>query len=975
MTIYTIPSEVNFLEELAQYVLDEVAGSDNSLQDVLILLPNRRSCQNLREIFLDKSDGHILLLPNIRPLGDVEEEELYFADIPDIAEKLADLPPVLSAVRREFLLVELIKTLEQSTGVQTRTLRQRILLARELTRLLDQVLIEEVSFDALTRIVPAEFSSHWQITLKFLEILSVSWPQILKENGVMEAAERRNKLLTLQAAHWQKAPPKTPVIAAGSTGTMPATARLMKVIANLPAGKVILPGCEFDMDDQSWDGLEASHPQALFKDLCQKMDIERTDIRYLKEAYRVRTARGLLAAEMMRPAATGYLWRDISQENQSLIRNHLDSIKLYACDNTRQEAMVIALKLREVLESPGKTGALVTPDRNLAQQVKSICTRWGITIDDTGGTRLADSTLGSYILQSLNVMDAAVMPAQLLGFLKHPLSTFGRARGDVLKEIANIDETLRGPEPKDLFQSLEHFNLAGDIAALRGEFPVFADPEDAPLSVYLEQHLSLLEKCADDHDGAGADKIWRGDEGEAAAKLFSHLLNEQIEPVYLSSRDYKEFITLYLQGILLRPKYGTHPRLLIMGQIEARLMKADVMILSGLNEGTWPASVSASPWMSRPMRTEFGLPDLERSIALAAHDFIQAFSAPEVVLTRAQRIDGAPSVPARWLERLDIVINACGAHADSLRDGQLRGWAITMDQPSGDAIPARRPAPMPDIYKRPGALYVTAIETWMRDPYSIYAAYILNLRPLKDIELQADAAQRGTWIHDIFAWFVKTYPAQIPDNAVEILLAKALESKDAPREIALFLPRMRRLIDWFITQEAIWRKEAVIVPDAIETKGSIDLDGFVLSAKADRIDRMKAENAATIIDYKTGRVPANTDIMSGLSPQMSLEGLILSKGGFGDISTDRLHALKFLKLSGALVAGEAVDVKVKGEAGLETLIDEAESGLRALIAEFAKRETPYISLPNTDNAPPEEWQTYSHLARVQEWATIEDGEG
>lgn len=973
MNVFTIPSDHNFLEDLAKNILKESKNGQFPLSEYQILLPNRRSCQNLRDLFLDLSDGQILLLPRIHPIGDVDEQELYFSPTPEIASEIANLPPSISVIQRQFLLTKLIEALEDQTATQTRTFRQRLVLAKTLGEFLDQIIIEELSFESLQQIVPEEFAHHWQITLEFLEILSVAWPKILKERGVVESTEHRKQLIDIQARYWSQNPPPTPIIIAGSTGTMPASVRLMKVVASLPNGQVILPGLDLLLDGKSWDSLSPSHPQSLIKQLLYEMDIERADVKQFQDSENMNTARRTLVREIMRPAETIDQWRLLNENSLQDMQQDLKDVDLYECDTLRQEAFVVALKLREVLETPGRTAALVTPDRKLAQQTKLICQRWGINLDDTAGVRLSDTSLGQFIIQVLKVYQSEFKPSDVLSLLKHPLCCMGKNRQEIEKQVLNIDIELRGPVPQNIFDKLKDYPVASMLREIYDQYAYSYKEENKPLESHIRLHLDLLEELASTDGVEGAEYLWSRDEGEAAAALFHRILAEGQDLGEISALDYIDVIESLMKNVLLRPKYGTHPRLLIMGQIEARLIKADVMILSGLNEGTWPILPEASPWMSRPMQTEFGLPDSERAIALAAHDFSQAFSAKEVILTRTLRQNGTATVPARWLQRLDIILKAGNFTPDTIRTGSLKDWANKIDQSDDIPVPANRPQPRPHLSRRPASLPVTAIETWMRDPYSIYAKYILNLRPLDSVEQASDAAQRGNWLHEMFEWFVRTYPESMPSNAQKLMVEYALNSDKAPAENTLFLPKLERLVEWFVQYETEWRQIAKTLPQALEIRGDMDLDGFNLHATADRIDVVEQDNRPVIIDYKTGRIPSNADIVNGLSPQITLEGAILKSGGFNNVPLD-ISALKFIKVSGGRTPGEEVFVEGRNVPDLETLINDALEGLKALLAEFQNEETPYLSLPDVSKAPPEEWQSYAQLARVQEWATIEEGD-
>ena len=72
--------------------------------------------------------------------------------------------------------------------------------------------------------------------------------------------------------------------------------------------------------------------------------------------------------------------------------------------------------------------------------------------------------------------------------------------------------------------------------------------------------------------------------------------------------------------------------------------------------------------------------------------------------------------------------------------------------------PIAQPAPKPPRATRPLKLSVTAIEDWLRDPYTIYAKYILKLDPLDPVDMPLSAADRGSAIHEALGEFTKTLP-------------------------------------------------------------------------------------------------------------------------------------------------------------------------------------------------------------------------
>lgn len=987
LKVYNIPAGIPFASALAAGLLEQGAAENIPLTRFRILLPTRRACRNLRDTFLNLGKGQPLLLPRLQPIGDVDEDELIIELAgQETAEQLLQLPPAISPLRRRVLLARHIMSLPD----YTRGPDQDFALAGALGRLMDQVYTEGLDLKDLAGLVEEEqLARHWQITVKFLEILSKSWPAILKEHGVIDAADRRDRLLAALAETWKKNPPSYPVIAAGSTGSIPATGKLLHIIAGLPHGAVVLPGLDQGLDQESWEALDDTHPQATLKQLLGRMQIKRTDVHLwpcnhgtqsepssLTE--KKRAARNWLATETMRPAATANCWQNLQlgKESRHNLNESLKQVMRFECDTAQDEARLIALLMRETLEEPERTAALITPDRTLARRVTMVCRRWGIGVDDSGGQPLSETPLGSFLRLVPQTFQTALRPGLLAALLKHRHCHLGIEKGALNRLTGRFEsEVLRGPAPRGGFAGLrKRVEQAGSDSTLVDMLESISMPflalmqNSAPFSEFLDEHIRLAEKIATRPDGSHT--LWQDEEGEAAALFLADLREQAALMPHVTGEAYLDIIEQLMRTINIRPNYGIHPRIFVYGQLEARLIRADLVILGGLNEGTWPPDPGNDPWMSRPMREKFRLPALERSVGLAAHDFVQGFNAPHVALTRARRVDGAPAVPARWLQRLDTVLQALGIDPAIMEYTDYMHWQEIMDAPQGDTVPLSRPQPRPPVEKRPDSLYVTAIEKWMRDPYSIYARYILNLRKLPDLEEQADAAERGTMMHGILDKFVQAHPRALPSEPLQVLLDMGREDLvdrlEDPRLWGFWWPRFERLANWFVRHEQHWRLEAT--NSATESKGTVtlDIDGapFTLSAKADRID--KRADGYAVIDYKTGSCPSAADVNNGYAPQLPLEAIIISEGGFAGLPADDVAYMGFWSLSGGIKPGEEKEVKADTE--------QARAGLLKLVRAFRDPQTPYYSLPRPAKAPPADWQDYAHLARVQEWTALDDAE-
>lgn len=970
--VFTIPAGLSFVDVLAAGLLERTGGDAMALAAHVVLLPTRRACRSLREAFLRRAGGRPMLLPRMMPLGDLDEDELSL-----VGPEPIDLPPALSGLKRQLLLTRLILAMGDARGGSAPTPDQAVRLAAELGRLIDAVHTERLGFARLETLVPDDLSRHWQITLQFLEIVTDQWPIMLAEQGCIDAADRRNRILGAQAALWRAAPPAFPVIAAGSTGSVPATADLLAVIAGLPSGQVILPGLDTAMDAQSWQALEAAHPQYGLKRLLDRLGVEPGAVAPWSAARPPLPERTRLVSEAMRPAATTDRWRSLSP----LDGNALDGVTRLDCPGPREEAGVIALMLREAAEFDGRTAALVTPDRTLARRVAAEMARWGIGIDDSAGHSLDLTAPGAFLLLTARMAADDFAPHAILAALKHPLAAGGQDAAAFRAMVRRLEHgVLRGPRPDAGLAGLRKAagrdkGLDGWLAGLEimaAPFAALAARGAVPLPDLVRAHMEFAEALATDHRLPGPARLWKGEAGEAAAAFAAELADAAAVLPPLAGAAYPALLAALMAGRAVRPQWGGHPRLHIWGPLEARLQHADLVILGGLNEGTWPPEAEADPWMSRPMREDFGLPPPERRIGLSAHDFAQAFCAPRVVLTRAARVDGTPTVPSRWLLRLDTVLKATGLLE---AEGRRHAWQATvpldqhalLDRP--DAIrPARPPAPRPPLMARPRTMSVTRVETWMRDPYAVYARSILGLEALKPIDADPGAADYGTLVHKALEVFLDRHRDRLPADAEGALLDIGREVFAAemarPGVWAFWWPRFERIARWFVATER--ERRPGVAATLCEIKGTLEISApggpFTLTAKADRIDVLK-DGGVALIDYKTGSIPSKKEVAAGFSPQLPLEAVIARHGGFPGVPPAEIAELAFWRLSGGEQAGEE---KSAGDDPM-TLADEALAGLVALIAAFDDPATPYEARPHPDRAP--RYSDYLHLARVKEWAS------
>ncbi|MCK5575960.1 MAG: double-strand break repair protein AddB [Sphingomonadales bacterium] len=981
--VFNIPQGVPFVDAFARGLMEHFPDPDD-LANLTLLLPNRRAARALSGAFLRLSDGHAMILPRMHALGDVDEDDLAFSLPADAAKDMLQLNPAIGEQDRLIMLTKLVLSAAPNLGHDDMTMGQAARLAKDLAAFLDEVQIERIDISALKDLAPEAFAAHWQQTLKFLSIVIEIWPQTLEGLGLMDPMARRNRLMEILADHWRTSPPDGPVIAAGSTGSMPATADLMKVVCHMPEGALVLPGLDDSADDETWGALskEATHPQYPLARLLAHVNISRDEVRPWSLGQReeallqANMPRVRFAREALRPAETLDGWTNLTFEPTDIARD----IRLVECPTGRGEAGVIALKLREALEEKGRTAALITPDRNLARRVKSELSRWNIEIDDSAGEALMTTPPGALMRLIAQAVEEQFAPIPLLALLKHPLVAGGMGRGYWLNHVRALENpALRGTRPaaglKGLKRALpddELHHIIDQLQDLTQPLTALYRKKTSSLNDLIAAHIQVAEAlCATDKT-AGADILWSGENGEGMARFLEGLIAAADPLNAMPTAEYGGFFEQLMAGHVVRRPYGAHPRLFIWGTIEARLQSADTVVLGGLNEASWPPDVGDDPWMSRPMREAFGLPPLERRIGLSAHDFIQSLGAKDVLLTRAEKIDGTPIVPSRWISRMKALGPISGGNAP---------WHAIyeqLDNPSGEPTPCKPPAPCPPVADRPQKLSVTRIEKWMSNPYDIYASYLLRLRKLDEIDQDPGPAEKGNMFHDALDQWAVKHGNTRGDDALKALLdegKKALKPLEVrPGVWNFWWPRFEQVAHEFVT--LLDERDPTHKIEATEIKGEWQIKGtarpFTLTATADRIDWIKDQKAYSIIDYKTGSVPEKKRILAGYASQMPLEMLMLEEGAFKGLNPAPVGDIEYWRISGSRDAPiENKPIKVEWQIEKE----KARKGLIELINAFNAEATPYLSNPKPRWV---KFDDFRHLARVDEWMNalpVDEGVG
>lgn len=965
--IFNIAQSCSLVDVLATKFSRIYADNPLELANVLFLLPNRRACVSLRDAFVRDNGLKPSILPQIVPIADADEDEIFLNGSAN-SEVLRQLPPAIDNYERLFLFTRLIISKPAEYGLPEMTFAQAFALAQDLAKLMDVFYNEQLSFDGLKNLVPEQYAVHWQETLNFLQIISKYWPQILQERGLCDMVNRKNALLKAQAEIWQNNKPSGQVVAAGITALFPGLKQLLKTIKNLPNGEIYFYGLDKQLEDEAWEQADESHPQYELKQLLEFLQISRFEVKDAVKPHNA--AREKLVSEMMRPALSTLEWRSLSAD--SLPSEATENLHLITTEDMGQEASAIAVIMRDTLNTASKTAALVTTDRNLARRVAAELERWQIKIDDSAGKPLHLTPVGIYLRSILEVLEADFSDSSVLALLKSPFIRLNSDLASVRRRVRDYELALRTPAYSGIKKEIPE-KLLQDVVLLKQTIrplaELYANPQ-ADFTALLQTHLQVAEALSGSKNGGGDKVLWRGDDGRKAAALFSKVLPqlkvlEQIDP-----KQYAAVLTRLMATETVRPLYGTHPRLKILGPIEARFNQYDVVIVGEVNEGVWPVLPSSDPWMSRPMKKDFGMPLPEKAIGVMAADFCQLMCAPEVYLTRAKRVTGTPMNKSRWLLRLETVLKAYGKEAETLLDYKYTSLARLQDTPAvQDKIVV--PAPKPPIESRPRRLSASWLERLICDPYSVFAAKILRLKQLDAPDKDLSFADYGNLIHGILEEFNTKFPQELPSDAREQLINIGLnkfQSAEISAELrAFWWPSFVKTVDWVLAQEAICRPDIKQIYNEVEGQMEFAAPAgpFIAEARADRLNFNK-DGSIDIIDYKTGSIRSNKQVHAGYAPQLPIEGLIAASGGFSKngrkIPTGKVNKLSYWRLGNKITEITETD----------KVLAQTRENLQKLISAFDFETTPYLARPNPKYVP--KYSEYDHLERIKEWATEEDDE-
>jgi ATP-dependent helicase/nuclease subunit B len=980
-TVAYIPLGRSFLHDVARGMMTQSRRLNIDLANMILFLPTRRSVREMTDIFLNLTPHQGLILPNMRAVGDMDDQELELVTTAMTGVPVS-IPPAVPPFERTVVFARLIRARDPDMPFA-----RALAIAHDLEQFLNEVQNESLTLDGLDGLVALDYAEHWQKTLDFLDILRTAWPAYLTAGGMIDPAHRRNALIQSVIDMWRVAPPTVPVIAAGITGSLPSVAALLAAVSSLPQGQVLLSGFDPDPWRIMADAIDPLHPQYELSRTLNKVGVDPNDLAVwsdsMEEGGQIDSSRVFFNAVMV-PGSKSMDWVNLNAIHPpgyfKDVLKHLDIVEV---DTHADESRVIALRLRQILNDSKARVLIVTPDRSLALSVIESCRRFGIELNDSAGTPFIQTPVGGYLDFIVQMADTLFAPDTVLSFLDHPL-----VDPEKINHAARVDLEQRG---------LRHFALGADVTrhiallttrgctpdaialyqTLLDQFAPLISGVARSVTEWARAHIAAAEYFVRSPEGTAS--LWHGEDGGVAQDVFQTLGISLAADQIISFHDYLALYRDLVEQARVNWRGVGHPQVQLLGVFEGRLMRADHVILAGFNEESWPGSLASGPWMSRAMRANFGLPPVEQSVGRMAHDVMQWVVGSRVLITRSRRVDGQDTTPSRWLDRMDTVIAALSGHTVPHRNRQLPILVRQLDEAPGVLPPRIRPMPAPPVALRPKIYSATRLETLICDPYHFYAQKILRLHPVLPFAAPVDARAWGTLVHRVLELFSNAYKDHLPSPGENIwgpFIAQVFLEQSIPLDVQRdIMPKLQKTLDQFLVKDRAWRKKgAYPVATEITFKHGVMINGMsiTVSAKLDRVDQW-AHSGVAIFDYKTStQTPTRKSVLARTSPQLPIQTLVATVG-----TSDTLGPIGKVETVGYWrVTGRPLDFVLWDDAGTSSvseLLSGTNEGVKSVIATFLDPTMPYMPVPNPTEDPG--YEDYHVLSRREEWYGVDTANG
>lgn len=968
MNILNIPGCFNFLKSVHEFIINRT-NDKLSLSNFTILLPSRRSCNELKRIFLENSSNSAIILPNIRAIGDIDYDDLVLKQInKNDLENFSDFSNNTSRIKYKILLIkELLKWAKSSNKnlFKDITIEQASNLALELEKFLNEVNRNGLNLDDLEKIVDDEYSQHWQEVLNFLEIFGKKWNKFIKDNNVISVVDFKSRMIEFNAEYFKKNKPLNPIVIAGVSGSVKSTCEFIKSLIKYDNCYYFFKDLNKNLTEDEWKEIGVFHPQYSFKNLLDNcINCERDRVKNLEfnNCLIVNPIIEKILSFSMLPYNETHKW----QSKLNIKKEDFSHISKIECNNSFEELSVISLITKHVHETSNDNVAIITSDEIFANQLAVELKNLNLDVNNAFGNKISRTEVVKFLFLILDVIKNKYETVAFLSLLKHDFTLFGYNKNELNRLTLLLeDKILRGYgnlgcegilKKVNEFGNLELIDFIKKIMETLDKFKC----EKLNFQSVIKLHIELAENIASNSEVVGSNAFWNNSKnGDELLNFFNEVIKESESYGDIKNCDEYSYLLDYLIAEnSYSDRYSIHPMVNIISPQEAKLINYDLIILTNLNDGRFPPHISTDPWMSKSMRKAFGLPDRDELIGNFAYDFTQFLCNKKVILTRSLKEDGVPTVKSKYLMRLETFL-LCQNHL-KLEENNIWKEVFKKRNFAEQNIIIKRPKPKPPLDRRPRELYATKIEKLMNNPYDIYAEKILNLKKKDDFYENKIFAFFGSAVHEALENYIKNYKAAEFAKLYEKLIKYGKESFDkyftdeTSRE--LFFIRFSNIAEWFIEQdEAVRASGYNVYAERIEKLYMKNID-FTIAAKIDRIEENEF-GSINIIDYKTGNTPSTSDVLTAKKPQLIIEAIVLENK-----KTDKLVYWS--------IKGKGDEKIQEIDSDICELVNKGRDGIVRLITHFNVFENSYIATAFDLNDQNHYASDYKHLSRVEEWGYL-----
>jgi len=960
MVIFDIPSNYNFLGSVCDFIFEK--SCDISIQDLVVFLPSRRSCNELKRLFLAKSKNDAVILPTIKAIGDVDYDDILLRQISK--DDMGEFPIFAnntSRIRYKILLIrELLRWTKSSSKeiFLAITVEQVANLALEFEKFLDEVNKNGLDLDNLNDIVDEEYSKHWQEILNFLQVFGKKWNKFVVDSNIISLASYKTQMIEFNARFFEKNRPTNPIIMAGIDANTAAICRLIRSLLPYDNCYFLTKGLDRTLNNDEWESVDCFHPQYFIKKLLEKcLSVDRKQIKSINYPDNIVVSEELckILSYSMLPYNFTHKWQDKIHLDEICFNN----ITKIECEDEFQELSIISYILK--CKSEAKNIAVITKDARFAKQLEINLNGMGLSANNAFGNKISHTPFVKFFFLLLDVIQNDFESVALLSLLKHDFALFGHDKNDLNTLVLALEDKVLRKHGNiginGLIKACDDTKLKDFLHNIRNKTRIKLPDTFQNI---LQQHLEIMEKIATNSHTNASDLFWNNTCGYDILAFFNEIIAESADYGIVKTLDeYRCLLNYLIAENSYSDKYSVHPFISIISPDEARLINYDLIVVANLNEGQFPPHITTDIWMSNSMRRSFGLPEKDELIGRFGYDFIQFLCNKEVILIRALKYEGTLTTKSKYLSRLETFLKCQNL---TLREGNIWKEVWKKYNATTPCEVIKRPTPKPPLSQRPKELYATQLETLKNNPYDIYAKKILKLFKKDDFYKNKSFALFGSAVHQALELYSKNYPSGLSDEEkIATLMQYGKKSFDEyfidPSSKEIFFIRFINIAKWFVpTDEKIRNNGYTVIVEETKKHTFKNLD-FTVSAKIDRIEKNNL-GEINICDYKTGTVPNNSNVISGIKPQLIIEAVILRN----ELNT--INKLAYWSIKGKM--GDNIQ-EITPQNSLNELIDTGEEWIQKLVAYFQVYENSYIATCYDLNNDAQRSSDYKHLSRVEEW--------